>query len=192
MIEAPVDPPATEHMAAHVLALAKRHDVTLHPGLPNYKSAAAIPEHRMIFIPKDVVLPFLESSYAVLLHELGHIVVEDAYRREHKRTRPLTHKYTFMRKAGILVQQDFEHIIPQEELAWQRAQEQALTWTDAMQFKMDFSLATYWMVAANTPVHIDPIRAMAALEFVNEEEIRDHIWKRLRELPEEIAESKSA
>lgn len=129
-------------LSAHVHGLAAAFGVKLieDPALAP-ETAGAIPRPWMVPVdvgPEGLVVarPVTdETSYAVVLHELGHVSAPSGQ---------LGPELEFRRVGGPpTTARDWALLVTEEEAAWEWARHYALDWTPAMESVCQYSLSTY-------------------------------------------------
>ncbi|MBE3072755.1 MAG: hypothetical protein IMZ67_07240 [Acidobacteria bacterium] len=129
-------------LAAHVHGVAAAFGVTLveDPALAP-EQAGAIPRPGMVPAgvgPEGVVVarPVTdETSYAVVLHELGHVIAPSGQ---------LGLELECRRRGGTpTTARDWALLVVEEEAAWEWAKHDALDWTPAMESVCQYALSTY-------------------------------------------------
>ncbi len=124
-------------LARHAQQLATAFDIWLvvHPGM-RPEDACAIPALRAV-----VTSPIVDQTiYAVVLHELGHLLSPLGSLRQHETPGSAARLYNLR--------------LDEERAAWEWAEHYALEWTPAMQAVREWAYQTYVAppVAAPAPV----------------------------------------
>lgn len=131
----PLAPASIDRMRRHVERLALEHGVAICgcKEMPSIKYSSANTETRTLHI-KRINGPI---SYAVALHELGHLAA------------PMGHgmkiKYAsgFTQATGLLLPWDHDLQLVEEFTAWDWARKRALVWTPTMSRVQQWALRTY-------------------------------------------------
>lgn len=135
---------SVQQMAAHVRRLARHHAITIGPVAHrctcgtcpfNPEGGEALTESREVNIPPVTTA----ARYAVALHEIGHIVVDD----EGRGYGPDEPSLAFLDKYNAAVTADYVRALGNERDAWDWAEAHALTWTPEMAAKRTDGLASY-------------------------------------------------
>jgi hypothetical protein len=133
--QAPNTLPSSEYLA-HVKKLAASHGINIYY-VKRQLDFSASPSDGYIRITEHLN----DAGYAAALHELGHLISDEASRMALKHSQDVV--FANMGLADMLPHSNRKAIYKVECLAWEWAKQHAMLWGPSMQYSMDSGLASY-------------------------------------------------